>query len=138
MATNVKHNGNPNVALALAVASGTVAGEVVKIGDHLTGFCLTPRATTATIADGTAAPGLADGQATVELIGVTKVVELEVVSAAGVAAGDPVYLDATTPNTYTETATNNHLIGYALEAIDDEATGKVALVSSTPAAVTGS
>lgn len=137
MATNTRHQGAPNVALPLTVGETVAAGDVIKIGTAgLTGHVLTARATTATITAGTAAPGLTDGQASVELIGVTKVVDLKVESAAGVEVGAAIYVDGN--GDYTETAAGNSFIGWALEEIDDEATGKVGLASYTPTIVAGS
>ncbi len=131
MAKNLKHRGgaNNNVVLPLT-ATGKKAGDIIKIGTDLTGYCLTDAATSDTISDGTAAPGLTAGQASVELIGVAVVVALTV--AVGAAVGAPVYV--TSGGTYTGTKSTNSLIGFAVETIGAGAVGKVALVSApTPA-----
>ena len=134
MSTNVTHRGDPYIALPLAVADGTVAGDIVAIGTGgLTGYVKTARATTATIAAGTAAPGLADGQATVELIGVGLAVQLEVESTTSVVLGQPVY-KVTADGTYSDEPTGAIFIGYALATILDAATGLVGL-SSAPVAL---
>ena len=121
--------GDPHsgVTLAMAVPSGTVAGEVLTIGEGLRVIALTDRATSATIADGTAAPGLADGEASVRLIGVDWVVSLAIDGGAA-AVGEKIYLVAATPNTYSSTATGNSLIGYSLEVVGDGDEGLVALL----------
>lgn len=115
---------NANVALALPVAANTPADAVVAIGtDGLQGIALTPRATAATIAAGTAAPGLADGQASVELPGVNTVLQLAVAGTAAV--GKKVYRAA--DGSYTFTATDNVLIGYWVGEAGNNLTGPVAV-----------
>jgi len=134
MATNMTHRGDPYIALPLAVASGTVAGDVVAIGTGgLTGYVKTDRATTALIAAGTAAPGLADGQASVELIGVGLAVNLTVDSTTSVVLGQPVY-KVTADASYSDDPAGAIFIGYALATILDGATGLVGL-SSAPVAL---
>lgn len=123
-----------NVVLPLAVAAGTVAGEVLTIGDQgLIGYALTDRYvasdyTTETIA--VPPQGLADGEASVEVPGVSRVVELTV--AGGVDLGDPVFISA--QDTYSATALDNTFVGYALADIADGADGLVGLVQFVPAA----
>lgn len=125
MAKNMKTTRNSWIVKALAVASGTLSGAVVQIGSAgLTGHVLTDRATTATIDAGTAAPGLADGEASVELIGIAKSVSLTV--ADNTTVGQKVYIKAS-DGTYTTTASGNTFIGYALEAKTGPATVEVGL-----------
>lgn len=125
MARNLHQTRNAQIAIACAVAAGTVSGDVVLVGSAgLTGFALTDRATTDTINAGTAPQGLADGQASVELTGISTAVRLTV--AGGVALGAKVY-KVTADGTYSGTATSNPLIGFALEAIADGQTGPVGL-----------
>lgn len=125
MAKNVKTTRKSWICKALAVAAGTVSGQVVQIGSAgLTALALTDRATTATIDAGTAAPGLDDGEATVELIGVATSVNLLV--ANNTTVGQKVYIKSD-DGTYTTTASGNTLIGYALEAKTGPATVEVGL-----------
>lgn len=129
MATNVVHRGDPLVALPLAVPASTPAGAIVPIGDEgLMGLTLTTRATTALIAEGKAAPGLADGQASVLLLGVNIVANLEVESTTSVTLGQAVYVDSA--GVITDDPTDGPFVGWALATILDEATGPVALATS--------
>lgn len=90
MAKNLNRTRNASISVALPVPAGTASGDVVPVGDQgLFGFALTDRATSATIQSGTAAPGLEDGQATVELPGITLSVNLDVDGAPAV--GDAIY-----------------------------------------------
>lgn len=116
MAKNTQvHSLNGNVILALAVASGVTAGDVVLIGDQgLIGYALTDRYvasdyTTETIA--TPPQGLANGEASVELPGITRCVQLTV--AGSPAVGDPVFRVAA-DGTYSATGTSNNFIGWYL------------------------
>lgn len=125
MAKNLGMTREAQTTVAVPVASGTKSGDVVLVGTAgLTGWALTDRATTATIATGAAAPGLADGEASVELTGVHTAVYLTV--GATVAVGDKVYR-VTADGTYNGTATSNVFIGYALQAITSGAVGLVGL-----------
>lgn len=128
MAKNVRHTRKACVVLALAVASGTVSGDVVVLGNSkATGLALTDRATTATIAAGTSAPGLADGEASVEVQGVATVVALAVATSATNAVGDKVYKKQS-DGTYTTTSTSADWIGILLEPLNASgATVKVGL-----------
>lgn len=115
-----------NVVLPLA-ASGASAGDVIAIGSAgLTGYCLTDEYvesdyTTETIA--VPPQGLADGEASVEIIGVSRVVSLTV--AGGVALGAAIYSDGA--GGYDGTSTTEVFIGYALEAISAGEAGLVGL-----------
>lgn len=131
MAKNVKMTRNGNVVLPMAVAAGTVAGEVLFVGSsNLRGYTLTPRTAAIDVnSDEAYVHGLAVGEASVELLGINLVVQLTVGGAA-VAVGDPVYLVAGTPNTYTQVVTGNTLIGYALTATS--AAGQAANVGLLP------
>lgn len=105
---------NAQIAIACAVAAGTKSGDVVLVGtEGLTAVALTDRATTATINAGTAAAGLADGQASVELVGINTAVRLPVAEA--VALGERIYRKAS-DGSYTSADAGNVAIGYALEA----------------------
>ena len=89
-----------------------LTGDVVILGaDGLKGLALTDRATAATIDNGLAAPGLADGQATVRMTGVATVANLNVAAAVNQFAA--VYR-VPADGTYTGTATGNTKIGYAM------------------------
>lgn len=112
MSKNLHKTAQAQISAALAVPVGTKSGDVVFIGTStLKGHALTDAATAETVAAGTAAPGLAAGQATVELVGVSLSVKLTV--AAGGALGDKVY-KVTADNTYSGTASGGKFIGYAL------------------------
>lgn len=125
MARNLAVTREAQTTLAVQVAAGTKSGDIVLVGSAgLTGWALTDRATTATIDAGTSAPGLKDGEASVELTGIHTGVYLTV--AGGVALGAKVYKVAA-DGTYSGTATGNTLIGFALEAIADGAKGIVGL-----------
>lgn len=129
MAKNIRYQRPSNLVLPLAVASGTESGDVVAVGSAgLTGLALTDRATTATIADGDAAPGLADGEASVELPGIATAVELTIDAAGAAALGAKIYV--TSGGVYTITATANTFIGYALEAISASGSGLVGLAGA--------
>lgn len=79
MAKNLNRTRNASISVALPVAANTASGDIVPVGDQgLFGFALTDRATSDTIQAGTAAQGLQDGQATVELPGITLSVNLEI------------------------------------------------------------
>ncbi len=125
---NLKHTAQGNVLLALAVTSGNTAGNVVPLGSYgLRGILHTARATTATIAAGTAAQGLADGEASVELIGINTVLDLALAGAISQYA--PVYATyAAGVATYDTSGT--HFIGWALEALSGAGTAKVAVSPS--------
>ncbi len=128
MAKNLNRTRNAQLIIAAAVAAGTASGDVVLIGaSGLKGYAHTDRATTATIASGAAAPGLLDGQASVELIGVSVSVNLTV--AGGVALGDKIY-KVTADGTYSKTAAGGTFIGYALAAIADGVKGPVGLTNA--------
>jgi hypothetical protein len=116
------------VRLALTVPSGAVAGSVQIYGEGLKLLLMTDRATTATIAAGTAAPGLADGQASCVLLDVDYVVNLTI--AGGTAAiGEKIYR-VTADGTYSSTAASAVFIGYALDVVTSGAVGRVALTAA--------
>lgn len=127
MAKNTHMTREGNVVMPLTVTA--TSGDVVPIGDQgLMGYALTSTYS-ASADDGSIIPpqGLADGQASVEVIGVSRVVRLTVAGSPDV--GDPVFRASN--GTYTATATNNKFIGYSLGS------GLVGLVPFVPAAVTG-
>lgn len=115
-----------NVVLPFSIASVT-AGDVVAIGSAgLTGYALTDTYdesayTTETIA--VPPQGLADGEVSLEVIGVSRVVKLTV--AGGVAVGAAIYSDGS--GGYDGTSTTEVLVGYALEAISAGEEGLVGL-----------
>lgn len=128
MAKNTIMTREASVIMALTVTAA--AGDIVPIGDQgLMGYALTSTYS-ASADDGSIIPpqGLADGQASVEIIGVSRVVKLTVAGSPDV--GDAVFRVAA-DGTYTATALNNKFIGYSLGA------GLVGLASFVPAAVTG-
>lgn len=110
---NLHMTRNAQIAIACAVAAGTKSGDVVLVGaEGLFGVALTDRATATTISAGTAVQGLADGQATVELVGVHTALRLTV--AEQPALGEAIYRKAA-DGTYTTVDAGNQFIGYALE-----------------------
>ena len=123
---------NGNIAIPLAVAAGVVAGDIVLVGDQgMIGLALTDRFLTAdytTEVVKTPPQGLANGEASVELPGITTSVQLTV--AGSPAVGDPVYRVAS-DGTYSATATDNAFIGWYLGS-----TYGVGLAQFVPAAVT--
>lgn len=123
---NLKHTTDANVALALPVTAGNEAGNVVPLGTAgLRGLLKTARATTALIAAGEVAAGLADGEASVELIGIATVVDLAVAGAVAQFARVYATFSSGVP---TYDATGTHFIGYALETASGAGTIKVGLV----------
>lgn len=129
MAKNDVRLRDAQIVAVLPVPTGSKAGDVVPIGNAgLVGHCLTDAATSATLAAGTAAPGLkvADA-ASVELIGVHKSARLVV--AGNVAVGAKVYR-VTADGTYSGTASGNLFIGYALEGGTIATAREVALTNA--------
>lgn len=126
MAKNIKHTRNSNVALALPVPAGTVGGDVVLLGSAgLRGVAINDRATTALINEGKAAPGLANGEASVELQGVGTVVELDIAEAA--TQFDAIYKEGAE---YNKDSANGVKIGYILKTLAAPGRAKVALIGS--------
>lgn len=128
MAKNTNRTRNANVVMPLTIA-GAKSGDVVPIGDQgLMGYALTDTYTTPNPNSGLDVPpqGLASGQASIEVIGVSRVVELTIAGSPDV--GDPIFR-VTADGTYTATANGNKFIGYFLGA------GLVGLVTFTPAPV---
>lgn len=110
MARNLNRTRNASISVALPVPEGTQSGDITPVGDQgLFGFVLTDRATTASIQAGTAAPGLEDGQATVELPGITISVNTDVDGTPDI--GDAMYraVNGTVSNT-----AGGLFIGYSL------------------------
>lgn len=117
MSKNVKFGNIANdVTLPLPVPTGTAAGDVVPIGDQgLLGYTVTPRATTALIASGEAAPGLKDGEASVRLLPAQVVVELPVVASSAFDIGDIVYGAQAGSGEVTYSTTNTgYPVGYVV------------------------
>lgn len=135
MAKNMVRTRNANVVIPLTIADAT-AGSVVKVGAAgLTGYVTTDAYGEIDAASEVTYPqGVGADEVMVELIGISLVVNLEVASASGVAVGAAVYVDS--DGAYTETATDNDFIGYALAAIADGDVGPVGLASFAPAVVT--
>jgi len=104
-----------DVVIATAVAAGVVGGDIVLIGTAgLVGYALTDRFVAANYGTevlATPPQGLADGEASVELPGITRTVDLTV--AGSPAVGDKVYR-VTADGTFSTTATSNQFIGYYL------------------------
>lgn len=120
----LKRTRNAQVTVALAVAVGLVAGKTTKFGaSGLRGVLITDRATAATIADGTSAPGLKDGEATCELLGVH--ITVKVPFAAAIAQFAPVFIDDNSE--YTAVADDNTQVGVTLQALAGAGTAEVAL-----------
>jgi hypothetical protein len=116
------------VNLPMTVPSGAVSGSVQIIGEGLKVLTTTDRATTATIAAGTSAPGLADGQASCVLLDVDYVVNLAI--AGGTAAvGEKIYR-VTADGTYSSVATSAVFIGYNLDIVAAAAVSRVALTAA--------
>lgn len=112
MAKNMHQTAKGQLCAALTVPAGTKSGDVVFVGSStLKGHALTDAATSDTVTAGTAAPGLAAGQATVELVGVSLAVRLTLAGSGSL--GDKVYKVAA-DGTYGGTASGNKFIGYAL------------------------
>lgn len=110
MAKNTAMTRNSQVVVAITVASGTKSGDVLAIGaGGLMGYALTDRYVASTD-DGTKAmpQGLADGQASVELQGVSRVINEPVTGSP--TAGAAVY--RTAAGAYTATATGNTFVGW--------------------------
>lgn len=134
---NLNRTRNGNVVMPLAVASGVTAGNVVLIGDQgLLGLALTDRFLTASYGTevvATPPQGLANGEASVEIIGVSTVVALTV--AGTQTLGDAVFR-ASADGTYTHTATDNNFIGWDLGLAPDGTKVLVGLAPFSPAVVT--
>jgi hypothetical protein len=125
----VMHSKDGNTILALTKASVT-AGSVVLVGDQgLIGYALTDTYVASNYSAESASPppaGLVDGQAAIELPGITRVVKLTVAGTPDV--GDRVFRIAS-DGTYGVTATDNNFIGWWLGI-------GVGLAQFVPAAVT--
>lgn len=109
------------VTLALAVAEGAVAGDVVPIGSGgLMGYMVTERGTS----DGPNAAGVKSGYASVRLLPAQGVIELEV---DGASPGDPVFgsVDGVTGAvTYsTDNSLTSYHVGHVVEPQDQTPTG---------------
>lgn len=104
-----------DVVIATAVAAGVVGGDIVLIGTAgLVGYALTDRFVAANYGTevlATPPQGLADGEASVELPGITRTIDLTVAGSPSV--GDKVYR-VTADGTFSTTATSNQFIGYYL------------------------
>jgi hypothetical protein len=117
------------VRLALAIPAGASAvdGSVQVLGEGLKVLMMTDRATTTTINAGTAAPGLADGQATCVLLDVDFVVNLAI--AGGTAAAFEKIYRVTADGTYSSTAAGAVFIGYNLDIVTTGNISRVALAA---------
>lgn len=123
---NLKKHKEANVSIALPVPAYAVSGGVVPLGANgLKGIVKTDRATAATITAGTAAQGLADGQATVELLGISNILSLAIDAAAAQFA--LVYV--TPAGAYSATAAGNTKIGYVIDALAGAGTTRVAIIN---------
>lgn len=131
MARNLHMTRNGNIAIAAAVASGIESGDIAVLGSAgLFGYALTDRVTTALLADynKTLPQGLADGEASVELPGISTAVRLTA-DGTGLSAFVKAYWDATN-KVVTATASGNTFIGWTLEAIAADAVGVVGLMGA--------
>ena len=112
MAQNSVMNRNANVVIALTKASVT-ADSVVLVGDQgLIGYALTDTYVASNYnaeSVNSPPPGLTDGQAAIEIPGVSRVVKLTVAGSPDV--GDPVFRKAS-DGTYTAVALDNNFIGW--------------------------
>lgn len=110
--------------LALPVPAGTTKGNAVLLGANgLRGFTQTDQATAANALLGRNAPGLAVGEASVILIGVSLVANLSINAALN--QYDKVYMTAA--GVYTPTATGNTFVGYALATLAAAGNVRVAI-----------
>lgn len=134
MARNWKYGNISNgVTLALPVPVDSQAGWIVPIGDEgLMGYMLTDRATDDTVQAGTSAPGLASGEASVLLLGVDFVIEVEAVIGA-LDIGDAVETDG--EGDYG--AAEGIFVGYAVTAKGSDA-GSIYLAVPGTAVTPGS
>lgn len=112
MATNVRYDKRSGVRVELTVGASQESGEVIFLND-MPVFLLEDSDD--------------DNKATVELIGVSLVVELSVTGKDGsgnstVAVGDKLYLDGTE---YNKDDANGSWIGYALEGVTSGATATI-------------
>ena len=120
---NLRRTKNAQIGVALPVPDGRGAGQFAKFGTAgLRGILITDRATAETVANGKSAPGLKDGQATVELIGVHTTVTIIV--AVAIAQFAPVYFDENGDITTVETDTQ---VGCTLAATTGPGAVEVAL-----------
>lgn len=128
MATNInQYGGRVNVA----VSSGVAAGEIAVLGSAgLFGIALTDRYVAATYTSDyalTPPQGLSDGQATVDIPGCAYVATFTA-DGTGLSAFVKCYWDDGN-NEITATSSSNTFIGYTIEAISADATGKVAVMA---------
>lgn len=113
---NRKHWANTGgaVTLPLAVAAGTVSGDLVALGtDGLYGHATTDAVTATMVTKGTNPQGLAAGQASVFLPGIVVTIGVSSTSLTAVANFGKVYLKP--DKTYAATAAGNTFIGYKLD-----------------------
>lgn len=105
------------VSYKMPLSAGPVAGDIVPLGSYgLKGYLKTNRATTATIAAGTASQGLANGEATATLLGITHAVTLAMQGAVTQFAKVYAAVDTDGVITYVTTPLGI-FVGYALETI---------------------
>ena len=138
MSKNLNRTRNAQLVIPAPVPAGTVAGSVIVLGANaLTAYTLTPQVTAADLADtsSTTTPqGLAAGEASVELIGISTSVNLTM--AVAVAQFDRIYrvrADGTytnAPNTGGTTPITNDPVGFALAAAAAGAVVPVGLTRS--------
>ena len=120
---NLKRTKNAQIGIAVQVPATAVAGQVVPLGaTGLRGLMLTDRATAETLANGKSAPGLHEGEATVELVNVHTTISVPV--AAAIAQFAALYVSD--DNIYNEDATGTP-VGATLGATPGPGTVEVAL-----------
>lgn len=129
MSRNLNRTKNALLTVPGVVPEGTRIGQVIPLGtDGLIGYALTDRVTQADIDNGNKVvpQGLKDGEASLELVGCSLSVNLEIATAVDQWAA--VYRAA--DGTYTNVATGGTKIGYALETTAAAGVAKVVLSAS--------
>lgn len=115
MATNIVMTRNANVVIPITKASVS-AGDVVQVGDQgLIGLAITDTYVASSYdSESSKAPpqGLADGEVSIELPGISTAVKLTVAGSPDV--GDAVYIKVSDGTYIANTATNNKFIGWYL------------------------
>lgn len=129
MAKKIKEFKDSFVRLALPVPVGSLSDDIVNLGTGgLRALCLTDRATAATLAAFTAAPGLKDGEASVILQGVAAIADLDI----SVAATQYQRIYRAADGTYTNVPADI-FVGYMTETIAAPGPARVAVASESNA-----
>jgi hypothetical protein len=121
-----------NVAIAAAVAAGTLSGHIVPLGAAgLFGIAETDRFVAANYTPETALvppPGLEDGEATVILSGISQIQRYQA-DGTGLAQYVKAYWNNATRRV-TATSAGNTYIGYTLDALAANAFGRVGIMAN--------